>query len=203
MQPSPETRLSLLMRIRDSQDEPAWIQFVEVYAPLIHGYLRKRGFQDADAADITQEVLRRVSGAIRRFEYDPKRGDFRGWLFTIVRNQLRTFLERKHERGSGDSATMQMLLDFPTPAQDPDWDGEYQRRLFRWAARKVQSDVAQTTWDAFWRTSMEGMSGQEVARQLDMSVAAVYVARSRVIARLRELVQEIESGELPIGENHE
>lgn len=202
MQPSPETRLSLLVRIRDCHDGPAWGLFVEVYAPLIHGYLRKRGLQDADAADITQEVLRRVSGAIRRFEYDPKRGDFRGWLFTIVRNQLRTFLERKHEQGSGDSATMQRLLELPAPAEDSGWDGEYHRRLFRWAARKVQADVAGTTWQAFWQTSMEGKSGQEVARLLHMSVAAVYVARSRVMARLRALVQEIESGELPTGEGH-
>src|SRR5262245_23613570 len=131
MQPSPETRPSLLVRLRDPQDGLAWGLFVEVYAPLIHGFLRKRGLQDADAADITQEVLRRVSRAIRRFEYDPERGDFRGWLFTIVRNQMRTFLERKHEHGSGDSATMQRLLDLPARTENPDWDCEYERRLFR------------------------------------------------------------------------
>jgi len=106
---SPDTRPSLLVRIRDAQDMPAWGIFVEVYAPLIHGYLRKRGLQDADAADVTQEVLRRVASAIRRFDYDPQRGGFRGWLFTVVRNQWRSFLERKAEPGSGDSAAMQIV----------------------------------------------------------------------------------------------
>jgi RNA polymerase sigma-70 factor (ECF subfamily) len=197
MQPSPETRPSLLVRIRDAQDGPAWGLFVEVYAPLIHGYLRKRGLQDADAADVTQEVLRRVAQAIRRFEYDPHRGAFRGWLFTVVRNQWRTFLERKHEQGSGDSATMQLLLEQPAPEDDSSWDTEYQRRLFRWAARKVQADVNESTWQAFWLTSLEGKSGPEVAQVLSMSVAAVYVARSRVLARLRDLVQQMEGSEIP------
>lgn len=197
MQSSPETRPSLLVRIRDAADEPAWRLFVEVYAPLIHGYLRKRGLQDADAADITQEVLRRVAGGIRRFEYDPRRGAFRGWLFTVVRNQWRSFLERKHELGSGDSATMQLLHELPANEDEPGWDGEYRRRLFRWAAGKVQADVNAATWQAFWLTSMEGKSGQEVALLLKLSVTAVYVARSRVLARLRDLVRQMEGCEPP------
>src|SRR2546421_1421921 len=98
------TRLSLLIRIRDAQDHQAWAQFVEVYAPLVYGFARKHGLQDADAADLTQEVLHAVSSAVGRLDYDPRRGSFRGWLFTVVRHRLRNALVRQQRecRGSGD-----------------------------------------------------------------------------------------------------
>src|SRR5271155_3369519 len=91
MPKAPPTRPSLLIRLRDHQDHQAWAQFVEVYAPFIYGYLRKRGLQDADAADLTQTCLRQVATHVGRLEHDPRRGTFRGWLFTIVRNRLRNF----------------------------------------------------------------------------------------------------------------
>src|SRR5438105_11158484 len=105
MSDSPITRPSLLVRIRDTQDTQAWSQFVEIYAPLVYGFARKHGLQDADAADLTQDVLRAVSVAVRRLDYDPQRGRFRGWLFTVVQNKLRNFVagRKRHERGSGDS----------------------------------------------------------------------------------------------------
>src|SRR5688500_2309100 len=81
------TRPSLLVQIRDAQNEQAWSQFVDLYAPLIYGFARKQGLQDADAADLTQEVLRTVAKSVQGLEYDPARGSFRGWLFTIVRNK--------------------------------------------------------------------------------------------------------------------
>ena len=82
------TRASLLVRVRDATDGPAWVQFVQVYSPLIYGYARKRGLQDADAADVTQDVLAVVARSVRRLDYDPAKGSFRGWLFTVVRHQL-------------------------------------------------------------------------------------------------------------------
>src|SRR5262245_64058216 len=84
----PPTRASLLLRLRDPQDEEAWGQFVELYAPLVYGYARKQGLQDADAADLSQDVLTAVAGAVGRLEYDPRLGSFRNWLFTIVRRKL-------------------------------------------------------------------------------------------------------------------
>src|SRR5438067_13664602 len=84
----PPTRVSLLVRLRDPQDGAAWAQFVDLYAPLVFGYARKAGLQDADAADLSQDVLGAVAGAVQRLEYDPRRGAFRGWLFTIVRRRL-------------------------------------------------------------------------------------------------------------------
>src|SRR5205809_4217227 len=105
------TRPSLLVRLRDARDGVAWSEFVEVYAPLVYGYARKQGLQDADAADLSQEVLRAVAGAVGRLEYDPRRGAFRNWLFTIVRRKLSNWraAQGNRVRGSGDSATHQLL----------------------------------------------------------------------------------------------
>ncbi len=89
---SATTRPSLLLRIRDARDAAAWSQFVELYAPLVYGFARKHGLQDADAADLTQDVLRAVARSARSLEYDPRRGTFRGWPFTIVRHKLRNLL---------------------------------------------------------------------------------------------------------------
>src|SRR5438094_6586974 len=115
MSEPPTTRPSLLVRLRDAQDEWAWSQFVEIYAPLVYGFARKHGLQDADAADLTQDVLQAVSGGIRRLDYDPRRGSFRGWLFTVVRNKLRNFLaaQKRPGRGTGDSNAQQRLQELP------------------------------------------------------------------------------------------
>jgi len=96
MTTSPHTRPSLLVRIRDAADREAWRQFVELYAPLVYRFARRRGLQDADAADLTQDVLQAVARSSGRLEYDPRRGTFRGWLFTVDRNKLHTFLRRQH-----------------------------------------------------------------------------------------------------------
>src|SRR5438046_2590559 len=101
MNEAPATRASLLVRLRDADDGPAWTQFVELYAPLIYGFAKKSGLQDADAADVTQEVLRAVAGAARRLEYDPNRGTFRGWLFTICRRELCDHVHRLRRLGQG------------------------------------------------------------------------------------------------------
>src|ERR1700733_8419453 len=97
MPEAPPTRPSLLVRLRDARDEGAWSQFVDLYAPLVYAHARRNGLQDADAADLMQNVLRCVVNAVQRLDYDPRRGSFRGWLFTIVRTQLLNFRRRKHD----------------------------------------------------------------------------------------------------------
>jgi RNA polymerase sigma factor (sigma-70 family) len=195
MADSPTTRPSLLVRIRDARDHEAWAQFVTAYAPLIYAYGRRRGLQDADAADLTQEVLQVVSGAIRSLEYDPQRGSFRGWLFTVVRNRLYRARARQARpgQGSGDSAVQEELNQVATPEEaDPEWDQEYERRQFHWAAEQVRTQVQESTWQAFWLTAVEGKSIQAVAADLGLSVASVYLARSRVMARLKAAVRQLQ-----------
>ena len=197
MAEAPTTRLSLLLRICDAKDSQAWTQFVDLYAPLVYGFARKHGLQDADAADLTQDVLRAVAGAIGKLNYDPQRGSFRGWFFTVVRNKLRNFLSarKRQDQGSGDTGVQNRLEAQPSPEEDEGdlWAQEYEQRLFAWAAEQVRSNFQDSTWQAFWRTAVEGQSAQEVAKALALSVGAVYIAKSRVLARLREQIQRLEN----------
>jgi RNA polymerase sigma-70 factor (ECF subfamily) len=194
MSDAPATRLSLLVRLRDARDDGAWSQFVEIYAPLVFGFARKHGLQEADAADLTQVVLQAVSKGIRRLDYDPRRGTFRGWLFTVVRNKLRNFLAAQNRpgRGTGDPDAQQRLQEVPAREEDQTawWEQEYKRRVFAWAAEQVRGAFRESTWRAFWLTAVEGKTGPEAARALRMSVAAVYLAKGRVMARLKEIIRE-------------
>src|SRR5262245_61972056 len=151
------TRLSLLVRLRDARDDRAWSLFVELYAPLVFGFARKHGLQDADAADLTQDVLQAVAGGIQKLDYDPRRGSFRGWLFTVARNKLRNFLaaQRRPGRGSGDTADQHRLDELPAREDETAWwDREYERRVFSWAAEQVRSAFQDSTWQAFWQTAV-------------------------------------------------
>src|SRR5437588_1542004 len=132
----PPTRASLLVRLRDPRDGAAWTEFVDLYAPVVYGYARRQGLQDADAADLTQDVLGAVAGAVGRLEYDPRRGSFRNWLFTVVRNRLSNWQSARSRRpeASGDTATRQLLEQSPTPSEtDVVWEAEWEARLFAWA----------------------------------------------------------------------
>jgi RNA polymerase sigma-70 factor (ECF subfamily) len=190
----PATRASLLVRLRDPLDAAAWGQFVDLYAPLIYGYVRKQGLQDADAADLCQDVLAAVAGAVGRLDYDPARGAFRNWLFTVVRRKLVNWraAAANRARAGGDSATQQLLEQCPAPDTEAEWQAEWDRRLFAWACEQVRPSVTAATWQAFWRTAFENQPGKRVAADLEMTVAAVYLARSRVIARLKELIGSVE-----------
>lgn len=196
----PLTRASLLVRIRDGQDQEAWQQFVRLYAPVVYGFARKRGLQDADAADVMQDVLRSVAGAAGRLNYDPGRGSFRGWLYTVSRNKIFSHLEasrHKIGRGTGDTGVRERLEAVASPESElaSSWDEEYERNLAALAMQLIEREVTPVTWQAFWQTAMEGRSGRDVAAALGMSAGAVYVARSRVLARLKEEVQRLKEEE--------
>jgi RNA polymerase sigma-70 factor (ECF subfamily) len=187
----PLTRPSLLVRIRDSGDREAWRRFVEVYAPLVYKFARSRGLQDADAADLTQEVLQAVSGASKRLVYDPRRGTFRAWLYTVARNKLRNFLLARRRRHEADDP--QLLDAQPAREEAEQWEREYEQRLFDWAAEQVRDCFQESTWHAFWITAVEGRGATEAATELGMSVGAVYIAKSRVLARLRAEIKKVQS----------
>ena len=189
MTDSPATRASLLVRLKDGRDQEAWREFMQVYAPVVYGFARKRGLQDADAADVMQDVLRSVAAAADRLEYDPKHGTFRGWLYTVTRNKLYNHLDgrRRHPRGSGDSGMQERLEEQAAPAEDgaDEWDREYERRLSALAMERVRGEFQESTWRAFWLTAVEGKSAKEAGEAVSLSAGAVYVAKSRVLARLR------------------
>jgi RNA polymerase sigma-70 factor (ECF subfamily) len=198
MAEAPQTRASLLVRLRDGRDEEAWRQFLHLYGPLVYAYGRRSGLQDADAADLTQCVFQEVSGAIRRLDYDPAQGTFRGWLFTIARRQLGKLRQRslRQPLGSGDT-TANVALDDRAAAEDAAdawWEQEYKRQRFYWAADRVRPHVQEATWQAFWQTAVEGKVAAEVAAELGLSVGVVYTAKSRVLDRLKREIQALEEG---------
>lgn len=192
MQESPATRGSLLVRLRDGSDAVAWREFVRLYGPVIYGFARKRGLQDADAADLMQDVLRSVSSAVHRLDYDSNRGTFRGWLFTVTRNKIFNFLEGRSRRveGSGDSRVQQRLEQHADGHLSADWETDYQRSLAARAMESVKGEFQPATWEAFLLTAVQGQTPGEAAARVGLSVGAVYVAKSRVIARLRQEIEQ-------------
>jgi len=187
------TRPSLLLRVRNSRDEQAWSEFVEIYTPLVYRYCRRRGLQDQDAADVAQEVLLGVTARIPHFRYDRGRGSFRSWLLTISHRRLCDFFSAKgrNPQASGKTAVHEMLADQPDAQEEARWDQEFRQRLFDWAAQQVRNEFEDSTWQAFWQTAVEAAPAKTVAARLGISVGAVYIAKSRVISRLRIRIQEV------------
>lgn len=195
---SPLTRASLLVQLRDGTNHGAWQEFMKLYGPVVYGFARKRGLQDADAADLMQDVLRSVSTSIGRLDYDPTQGTFRGWLFTITRNKIFNFLSARRIRpqGSGDSSTNRMLDQHPDVNDGSEtWEMEYQRRMAAIAMERVKGEFQANTWRAFWMTAVEGAAVSDVARETGLSTGAIYVAKSRVLARLKEEVERMQRQE--------
>jgi RNA polymerase sigma factor (sigma-70 family) len=157
---------------------------------------RAKGLQAADAADLTQDVFRAVAGAIDRFDPDPARGSFRSWLFRIARNLMINLLAARRVRpqATGDSDVQELLDRVPAPdgAETALFDVEYRRRIFLWAADQVRGEFRQSTWQAFWLTTVEGQDPRTAAQAIGISVGAVYIARSRVMARLKSIIEQVE-----------
>jgi RNA polymerase sigma-70 factor (ECF subfamily) len=201
MHDDPATRYTLIARLCDPEDSVAWGEFVAIYEPLIHRLGRIKGLQDADARDLAQEVFQAVARAIEGWE--PGRGSFRGWISRIARNLLVNFLTRRRYRSIGSGGTS--LRDFlaAVPSADPSatalFEAERERRLFEWAAEDIRGEFAPATWQAFWRTAVEGARPADVAAALGLSVGAVYIARSRVLSRLKGRVRQLseDGGDLP------
>ncbi len=194
-----DTRHSLLLRLPDPHDIAAWDQFVAIYQPLVFRLARSKGFQEADAHDIVQEVLLAVAQAIHRWEPDPAQGRFRDWLFRIARNLMINFLTRRKTQSLAGSESFAELVELQLQANEFDAEAtrefelEYRREQFWLAADIVRQQVKPHTWEAFRLTAIEEVSIAKVAQQLNMKEGSVVVARCRVLARLRNTVAELES----------
>lgn len=188
MYDAPETRLSLLLRIGNPADEQAWREFVEIYQPVVVQMARRRGLQEADAQDLVQTLLSRVAKKSRQWDSDPRTGSFRGWLATTTRNLVIDHF-RQQQRQPGAMADSQWQHLAVAATEEQEYDLQHRRELFQWAAQRCRSEFADKTWQAFHRTSVEQESVAQVAQSLSLTAGAVYIARSRVLARIRAVIQ--------------
>jgi RNA polymerase sigma-70 factor (ECF subfamily) len=187
------TRPSLLLRIRDPHDGESWKIFVELYAPPVMRYCRLRGLQDADAADITQEVMTQVARSMHSFDYQPERGRFRDWLGTVTRRRINRFLNKKNlgTAGLGGEEAPDALKNLATEEIDPEWTAEVNAQILRAALNRIRPMFAANTWDAFTGVWLENRSAAETATSLGVSLETVYVAKSKVLRRLEQEVLEL------------
>ncbi len=175
------TSLSLLERLQHPADQAAWERFVDLYTPLLYAWTRRLGVPDADAADLVQDVLTVLVEKLPAFRYD-RRQRFRAWLWTVTHNK---WCDRRRKDAAAPPTVP--LPELAEPGGDVDReDEEYRRYLVGRALRLMQSDFEATTWKACWEHVVSGRSAADVARQLGISVGAVYVAKSRVLRRLRQ-----------------
>lgn len=195
MPPSPsDTRASLLLRLRDEHDMLAWDEVMSIYGPLVLRMAMRQGLQQADAEDVVQEVFSAVSTSIDKWLDQDRRSGFRKWLLGICRNASLNAINRKPKGGVGfgGSSGMEVLAQLSERNEklESEFDDEYQRQVYQWAAGRVREEVTEVTWLAFERTHLNGISIEQAAQELGVVAGNVYVARSRVMKRLRALIKE-------------
>jgi RNA polymerase sigma-70 factor (ECF subfamily) len=177
------TPASLLERLQVAPDEQAWVRLVDLYTPLLYGWTRRLGLPAQDAGDLVQDVLTVLVQKLPEFTYD-RHKRFRGWLWTILLNKWRDI--RRRERAAPVVADNPSLSDLADPNEPQALDeAEYRHYLVGRALDLMRSEFQPTTWQACWEYVVVGRPAAEVAAQLGTSVAAIYVAKSRVLSRLR------------------
>ena len=194
----PETRLSLLQRLKNGQDETAWAEFHEIYRPVLTRMVVSAGLPASDQQDVVQEIWIAIYRGIDRYEPRSHAFAFRGWLATISRNTAINYLSRKSNpqrlESIRDAATITDRSSTRELLQEQ-WDREYQRQVLEWAAMRVASRVSEATFNAFWRTVVDGESVELVAKELGMTAGALYVSRGRIMATLKREVESRECAE--------
>ncbi len=185
-----DTSLSLLARLQREPESETWNRLFELYEPLVRVWLRKYDVQDADADDLVQEVLLAVSSDLSKFNHGGQPGAFRGWLKAILINRLRQFWRARDRRPQArrDSDIDARLAQLENPASEMSqiWNRQHDQYVLRQLLELVKPHFAPSTWKAFYRVTVEGQRADLVARELKVSVNAVFIAKSRVLSRLRQ-----------------
>lgn len=190
-----DTSASLLEVLRDRPDEAHWRRLVGLYSPLIGYWLRTHTLPVGDADDLVQEVLLVVVRRLPEFRKSPQTGAFRCWLRTIAANCLRDFwrARRLRPQATGASDFQQLLeqLEDSSSGLSRQWDDEHDRVVTQRLLEELRPSFQETTWRAFAGVTLEGRSPDEVARELGVSVNAVFIAKSRVLSRLRQAAKDL------------
>lgn len=182
------TSASLLERIRHDPAAEQWQTLVELYDPLIRGWLKRQSVLASDADDLVQDVLTIVARRLKDFEHNSRPGAFRTWLRTITINCVRDFW-RSRKRENAGGAEVQNLLDQladPNSGLTQAWDLEHDRFVTQQLLARLRSEFEPATWRAFERVALDGATAAEVAKELNLTTNAVFIAKSRILARLRQ-----------------
>jgi RNA polymerase sigma-70 factor (ECF subfamily) len=179
------TSASLLFRLRQPEDRAAWNRFVELYTPLLYHWARAAGLQESDAGDLVQEVFVLLLRKLPDFSYD-RQQSFRAWLRTVTLNKWRERCRRATIPTAEDQAVPIETVSAVDDGAAELWEVEYQQFLYRRALEIMQSDFQPRTWKACWEVVVEGRSAADVGAELGLTVAAVHMAKFRVLCRLRE-----------------
>ena len=184
-----ETSASLLEQLRDKPDGAAWTRLVDLYTPLLRGWLGRHGLQACDVEDLVQDVLAVVVRELPHFRHNRRTGAFRRWLRTILVHRLRNFwrARRTQPQPAGGSELLHLIEQLSDPDNDLSrlWDEEHDQYVIRRLLERIESEVTPSTWQAFRRVVVEGRDEETVAAELGLSVNAVFIAKSRVLSRLR------------------
>ena len=187
---------TLLAQLQANRPE-AWQRFVRLYSPMVYRWCRRSGVVADDAADVLQEVLAAVSRHVSEFRRDGLHASFTAWLATVTRSKVSDHYRRRHGRveARGGTTAQHRMAEIPQPPEPSHEtiqpDAEAVACLSRRVLDLIRAEFEPTTWQAFWRTAVEGQSPAQVAEELQMSVAAVYMAKSRVLGRLRQALGEL------------
>ncbi|NLF67913.1 MAG: sigma-70 family RNA polymerase sigma factor [Candidatus Anammoximicrobium sp.] len=184
---------TLLERLR-TQDPAGWQQFAQLYGPVVYRWCRRSQLQPQDAADVVQDVFAAVLANVGGFRRNRPGDSFRGWLWTICQNKIRDHFHRRRDQAQGGTDAQQRWTQIP----DPEWDasdtaprGDDQAFLTQRVMELARAGVQDRTWQAFWRLTVDGQEVADVARELGMSVPAVYKAKYRVLRQIRNVVHDL------------
>lgn len=178
------TSVTLLQRVRARSDNQAWERFVTIYTPFLLACSRRAGLNDHDAGEMVQEVFVHLLDQLPKFEYDEGRRSFRGWLKTVTVNKCRERWRKRAPVALGESALE--LEGLAAVEDEAFWEQEYRDHLMQRALEIMQNEFEPKTWKACWEFTVSGRKASDVAAELGMTEAAVFMAKSRVLKRLRE-----------------
>lgn len=185
-----ETSLSLLSRLKQRSDSQSWNRLVKLYSPLLYRWLAYYDIQASDADDLVQEVLTTLTAELPMFEHNGRPGAFRAWLRTTLVNRMRDYWRKRarHPRAIGGSRVDDRLTELADPgtALTQIWNRQHDRHVLRCLLAEIEPEFEPTTWRAFRQFALEGHSAREVAKNLNVTPNAVFIAKSRVLQRLRQ-----------------
>ena len=180
----PSSTSSSLLEAARRLDPAAWRRLARLYGPLVYGWCRRRGLRPPDAEDVVQEVFLTVAARVADFRREPEGGSFRGWLWTITRHKLGDWIRRQKSREQAADADPSAWEDPGGPAGGD--EGGEAGSLYRRALDLIRAEFEEPSWQAFWRVAVEGEDPAAVAGDLGMTRNAIYIAKSRILRRLRE-----------------